>query len=213
METWPLMISQDSNWIKEIITFQNMTLQGNQESSMLWLMCPCAFGQQTRFKGFLVLHVNFFGVTHKNVRTLSCSRNLLPHQVHDCLTASSLLSQLELIYVLSAKHHKQNKKIERIQATLRIGTYPASVKSITDLPVKADKALIEADVALQYVDAGAKQSFKSVQVRDKIRLLAGIEKINYKLIQIKHERAKYVVAQVLASDEQIVLVSPRQNKN
>jgi len=95
------------------------------------------------------------------VRTLSRSRNLLPHQVHDCLTASSLLSQLELIYVVSAKLHKQNRKIERIYAKLGFGSDPISVKSITDLPVKADKALIEADVALQYVDAGAKQSFKS----------------------------------------------------
>ena len=163
METWPLMISQDSNWIKEITTFQNMTLSGKSRIKYDMVNVPLHFWANKVQR--------IFGVTPKNVRTLSRSRNLLPHQVHDCLTASSLLSQLELIYVLSAKHHKQNKKIERIQAKLRIGTDPISVKSITDLPVKADKALIEADVALQYVDAGAKQSLKSVQVWDKIRLL------------------------------------------
>ena len=39
-----------------------------------------------------------------------------------------------------------------------------TVASITDLPVEVDKALIEADVSLQNVDAWAKKSLESVQV-------------------------------------------------
>merc|ERR1719376_1798378 len=48
-----------------------------------------------------------------------------------------------------------------------IGETPDSitVASITDLPVKTDKALIEADVALQYVHARPKQSLKSGPIK------------------------------------------------
>ena len=60
------------------------------------------------------------------------------------------------------------------ESKLRIGTYPTSVISITDLPVKADKAVIEADVPLQYVNAGAEQSLKSGQDKDKMKYLGRI---------------------------------------
>ena len=36
--------------------------------------------------------------------------------------------------------------------------------SITDLPVKIDKTVIEADIAFQNVDTRAKQSLESVKV-------------------------------------------------
>ena len=48
----------------------------------------------------------------------------------------------------------------------KLGFFKGStnVASITDLPVEVDKALIEADVSLQNVDAWAKKSLESVQV-------------------------------------------------
>ena len=50
-----------------------------------------------------------------------------------------------------------------------------NVASITDLPVEVDKALIEADVSLQNVDAWAKKSLESVQV---IKYWFSLEKWN-----------------------------------
>ena len=50
-----------------------------------------------------------------------------------------------------------------------------TVASITDLPVEVDKALIEADVSLQNVDAWAKKSLESVQV---IKYWFSLEKWN-----------------------------------
>merc|ERR1712226_820311 len=44
-------------------------------------------------------------------------------------------------------------------------THSTNVASITDLPVEVDKALIEADVSLQNVDAWAKKSLESGTVQ------------------------------------------------
>ena len=104
-------------------------------------------------------------------------RNLLP-QAHACFK-HLFLSQLELIHVLKnlcfakynkrkfcAKYHKQSSKNSKLWRRKKLGFCKNSttIASITDLPVEVDKALIEADVSLQNVDAWAKKSLESVQV-------------------------------------------------
>ena len=58
------------------------------------------------------------------------------------------------------------QRIQNFEEEKKLGFFKDStnVASITDLPVEVDKALIEADVSLQNVDAWAKKSLESVQV-------------------------------------------------
>ena len=55
-------------------------------------------------------------------------------------------------------------KFKEFKTLKKKKTHSTNVASITDLPVEVDKALIEADVSLQNVDAWAKKSLESVQV-------------------------------------------------